>query len=627
MDAPETDVGALESARSKLYKPGERLPEARTPLSVAGDRVLPHTWQEPSQEVPGAPRPKKPLHVAGGFFIVASIFFVLSLGVAGYFMYFGGNTVSSAKVNLDMQGPSALASGDTLPLTITLTNRNPVAMRDAVIEVTFPEGTRSASNTFEAYPRYIENLGEIPSGGVVTRSVNAVLFGGAGQVLTIPVALSYGTTGSNATFTKKLNYDLSISTTPLEVTVATLSEAVSGKPLTLTLTVRSNATVPLENVVLVGALPFGFQVATSSLPFQNSTFSLGTFAPGASRTITLTGVLSGQNSEERVFRFSVGTAKSATDRTLGVTYMSQNATVNINAPFISTVLSVNGSASTNVVAPDDQQNVTVSYTNTLPTNVNNVVVSVTISGNAVDYDTIKANRGFYRSSDRTIIFSGDTDPSLASLAPGASGLGSFRFDTLPADALGASPSINFTVSVSGTRVGQSSVPEQVTASLTKSLKILSATTLTTTALHASGPIVNTGPVPPKPDQVTTYTIKWDVRNQGNAIADGVVRATLPDYVEYTNKTSGPGVFSYEPASRTVTWSVGNIAQGTTAQGAFQVALTPSTSQSGKNPVLVNPSEFSGYDRFAGVGVQARSGIVNIATESDPGYTDSKGVVQ
>lgn len=628
MDVPETDVGALEGARARLYKPGEKLSEVRTPLSVSGDRVLPHTWNEPGPGgALGGNRPKKPLHMAGGFLVVASIFFLLSLGVAGYFFYFGGNTVSSNKVKLDLQGPSALASGDTLPLTLTITNRNPVAMRDAVIEITFPEGTRKADNMLEGYPRYIENLGEIPSGGVVTRSINAVLFGGAGQTITLPVSLSYGTVGSNSVFAKKANYDLSISTTPLEVTVETIAEAVSGKPITLTLSVRSNATVPLDNVVLVGAFPFGFQVATSSAPIQNGTFSLGTFAPGASRTITLVGVLTGQNSEERVFRFSVGTAKSATDRTLGVTYMTQNATVNINAPFISTVVSVNGSASTNVIAADDAQSVTVAYTNTLPTNVNNVIVSVAISGNAVDYGSVDASRGFYRSSDRTVVFSSDTDPALASLKPGASGVGSFQFSTLPASAMGVSPSVAFTVSVSGTRVGQSNVPENVTASITKTLKILSATTLSSVSYHSSGPIPNTGPIPPKPEETTTYTIVWGVQNQGNAVADGVVRATLPSYVTYTNKTSGPGAFIYDPASRTVTWNVGDIAQGATPQGAFQVALTPSTSQSGDEPVLVNEATFTGHDRFAGASVQATANDVNTETKSDPGYTSQKGSVQ
>ena len=96
------------------------------------------------------------------------------------------------------------------------------------------------------------------------------MFGGAGQTLTLPVTFYYGTSGSNATFIKNSSYILTISTTPLSVSIDSLTETVSGKPLTFTLTVSSNATIPLDNVVLTGAFPFGFSVTSSSHPLNNS---------------------------------------------------------------------------------------------------------------------------------------------------------------------------------------------------------------------------------------------------------------------------------------------------------------------------------------------------------------------
>ncbi|MFA6519803.1 MAG: hypothetical protein WCT41_03225 [Candidatus Paceibacterota bacterium] len=625
--SPEDDTGSLERARKRLYEPGTAQKEKRAPLASEDAPSLPHVWEElPIQHVPY--QSVRHVRLATVFFIAAFLFFLISLGVVGYFFYFGGNTVSVDKVTVEIQGPTTIAGGDTVPFSITITNKNPVAIDNATIEVDFPSGTRNATNVLQSYPRYVENLGTLASGAVVTRSVKAIVFGGTGQTLSLPVSFSYDTAGSNAVFVKKSSYMLAVSSTPLSVTVDTLSETVSGKPLTFTLTVRSNATVPLNNVVLSNVFPFGFLVTSSSVPLNNSSFLLGTIAPSASKQVTLTGTLIGQDKEQRVFHFTVGTANTSTDQMPAVVYMTQDATIAIAAPFINTTLALNGDTSPNlVVTPGSRQSVTVSYTNTLATSITNATVAIALSGSAIDYNSIQTTSGFYRSLDHTIIFSRDTDPALAGLAPGASGIGTFSFATLPSGALTGAPSLTFTISVSGTRVGQTNVPEQVSSSVSKTVKVATAAALTVSSLHSSGPLGNNGPIPPKADQATTYSIVLNVRGGGSAIAGGTVTTILPSYVSYTDVTTGAGSFSYNDASHTVTWSTGDLAQGASAQGTFQVSLTPSTSQKGFVPALTGPISFSGYDRFAGVQISAMADPVTTETKNDPGYVPSNAVVQ
>jgi len=623
---PEDDTGSLERARARLYRPAG-LPRVRAPLTEPLEKELPHVWEE--GELPTPPHQgERHVRLAGIFFVAALVFFFVAFAVAGFFFYFGGNAVSVDKVTVDIQGPTTVAGGDTVPLSLTITNKNPVAIENATIEIDFPSGTRDATNVLNAYPHYIENLGTLASGATVTRSVKAVLFGSSGQALSLPVSLSYGSAGSNAVFVKKSSYALAISTTPLSVTVDTLSETVSGKPLTLTLTVRSNATVPLNNVVLAATLPFGFLVTSSSLPLNNSSFLLGTLAPGASKTVTLAGTLTGQNKEQRVFHFTVGTANAANNQSLAVTYMTQDATVVIAAPFIDTTLSLNGdTGGTAVITPGSYQSVAVSYTNTLATSVTNATVSISLSGSAIDYGSIQTTSGFYNSATHTILFSRDTDPSLAQLSPGASGVGAFTFSTMPAGSLGLAPTVNFTISVSGTRVGQSNVPENVSSTVTKAVKVATSVALSAVSRHASAPLATGGPIPPRANQATTYAIVWNVQSAASAVAGGAVSATLPSYVSYTGLTIGNGSFSYDDKSRTVTWNLGDLSQGGSAQGTFQVSITPSTSQKGSAPLLTGTASFSGYDRFAGVQVSASADPVTTETPRDPGYVSSNATVQ
>ncbi|MCR4275840.1 MAG: hypothetical protein NUV90_00420, partial [Candidatus Parcubacteria bacterium] len=71
----------------------------------------------------------------------------------------------------------------------------------------------------------------------------------------------------------------------------------------------------------------------------------------------------------------------------------------------------------------------------------------------------------------------------------------------------------------------------------------------------------------------------------------------------------------------------DLAQGGSAQGTFQVSLTPSTSQKGLAPALTGPVSFSGYDRFAGVQISATADPVTTETKGDPGYVSTNAVVQ
>lgn len=624
---PQDDTGSLEKARERLYNPTVDLRSPQEPLTMSEQHSVAHAWNEDPLPHP-LHQGKRHVRLATIFLISTFVFFLFALGLSGYFFYYSGNSVSANKITIDLQGPTTIAGGDTVPFSLTITNKNSAALENAIIEIDFPNGTRDAMNVLQPYTHYTENLGTIPSGAVVTRSVKAIIFGGAGQTLTLPVSFSYGTGSSNSTFVKKSSYALAISSTPLSVSIDTLAETVSGKPFTLTLTVRSNATIPLSNVVLSNGFPFGFLVTSSSVPLSGTSFLLGTMAPGATKTVRIVGTLSGQNNEQRVFHFSVGTSNSASDQILAVSYMTQDVMVLLAAPFIDTTLTINGDASsTGVIPAATSQNVSMSYTNTLPTNVTNAIITIALSGSAIDYNSIQTTSGFYNSADHTIIFNRDTDPALATLAPGASGIGSFTFSTLPSGTSTLPPSITFTISVSGTRVGQSNVPEQVSSIATKTVKVATSVVLSAGSLYISGPLSNIGPVPPIAGQATTYTIVWNALNKGSTVAGGSVGATLPSYVSYTGKTIGTGSISYDESSRTVTWNTGDLAQGTSAQGFFQVSLIPSSSQRGNAPPLTGAVSFSGYDRFAGVQVSAVADPSTTETKGDPGYIPANATVQ
>jgi hypothetical protein len=370
--------------------------------------------------------------------------------------------------------------------------------------------------------------------------------------------------------------------------------------------------------------PFGFTVASSSVPIENSVFSLGTLAPGDSRTIRLSGTLVGPDNVNRVFHFAVGTATSATDVTPLLSYMTQDATVAIVGSFLSTGLSVNGETTNVVLTPGSTQLVTVSYQNTLATPIANASVSVALSG-AIDYNSVKAQGGFYDSATRTVIFDKDSDHAFASLAPGVTGTKTFSFSTLPSGTL--SPTVSFSVSVAGTRTGETNVPEQLSATAVETAKVQTALSLSATASRTAGAFPETGPIPPVANEPTTYALVFSVGTRGSAVAAGTLTMTLPNYVTYLGATAGAGSFVYDPASHVLTWQPGDLPQGGSARGIAQISLTPSITQRGNIISLTGPVSFSGYDRFAGAQVSATADAVTTELVGDPGYVQGDGTVQ
>ncbi|MEJ0053634.1 MAG: hypothetical protein WDN10_02820 [bacterium] len=622
---PEEDESSLERARKKLYAPQMDIEAPRPDFRGRDARDLPHAWEDAPEVIRDTHRP---MRFATKFFIFALVFFIVAAGAAAYLFLSGSRSVSADNIAIALQGPTSVAGGDTVPLSVTVTNRNPVAVTNAILTIDFPEGTRSADNVLTPLPRYSENLGALAPGASVTRSVKAVIFGKGGDQVALPVTLSYGAQNSNATFIKQSSYSLAISTAPISVSVATLSEAVSGKPITLNVTVRSNATTPVSGVLLQAAYPFGFSVSSTSIAPEGNTFPLGTLQPGDTKEIKITGMLAGGQGDTRIFRFTVGTGSPTNAQALSLAYMTQDATVKIAAPFLATTLTLNGSTSTQSTASAGAPiQGRVSWKNALSTAITNASIEIALSGAALDPGSVRVDRGFFRSADNTIVFNGQTDPSLSSLSPGESGIGSFSFSTLSEGNL-RNPTLTLTTSVAGTRVGESSVPESVSSTMVSTIRLVTALTLDSYGLYTAGPFLNMGPFPPVANSETTYTIVWNVKNSANALAGASVSATLPPYVRFTGATSpADGSVSYNPSSRTVTWSAGDIAAGASAQAMFQIGFTPSVNQRGGSPVLVNAPTITGVDRFAQVTVTGQGSVVTTQMDRDPAYRPDTSDVQ
>ncbi|MDP1628999.1 MAG: hypothetical protein Q8L57_00095, partial [bacterium] len=151
----------------------------------------------------------------------------------------------------------------------------------------------------------------------------------------------------------------------------------------------------------------------------------------------------------------------------------------------------------------------------------------------------------------------------------------------------------------------------------------------------AGYIKNSGFLPPKVGEVTTYTIHWQVVNPANDLENVVLRTTLPAGISWTGETAipyGAAEPAYNERTGEVIWSIGRVpAQSGIILPAFQayfrVAAVPSVNQIGNLISIINETEFSGRDVFTGVDLAGKIAEIRSNLPDDPTITFERGIVR
>ncbi len=557
-------------------------------------------------------------------------FFVLAVAVALYIFFVGANTVSSNNIDIVISGPTSVSGGQELPLEVIVQNKNSTDLEGATLSLEYPQGTRVAGDITKELIHQREIVGIVPARGEARKTMKSVLFGEKETVKTIKVTLEYRVQGSSATFSKEKNYDIGISSAPIIVTPKYPTRIKANEPFSFTLDIASNTTELLQNVLVQAEYPFGFTFTSSEPKPLNDTniWRLGDLGSSEHRTIQIKGVLQGQDQDERTFRFSAGIAGEDNDSVIGANLTALAETVKIEKPVVTFQVNIAGEKSSDYTAGVGEKfPVIITWRNNLSTRIINAQIKVKISGAAFDRNAIiTSNGGFYRSIDNTITWDKNTNVDLSEIAPGDTGSVSFSMSTLK-NLTAASRNENVTVAAvfDGSQLSPDNIPIAVNTSATQQVKLGSVLAFTSKGGRSIGPFENTGPMPPKAEQETTYTVIWTLTNTLNNANNVKVTTTLPPYVNWNSLTSPSSEkITYDSLNRMVTWDVGTVRGGAgfgsaAREVSFQIAFTPSLNQVRRAPILVNEANLTGIDSFTGKSIQITRPEITTKINNDPDF--------
>lgn len=626
----EHDKGLVEDLKEKLYKRGTfKADVSRSRFSLPRNEVE-TDWQGREETVSkGILSPQ----FLKKFFVFALLFFVLAILASAYVIWSGSNVISANNLDITLKGPTSIKGGDELNLGLVISNNNTTNLESADLIVTFPSGTREAGNLENELVHYRKNLGTIKKGDVVNESVKAVLFGESGTEEQINVAIDYRTPGSNAIFEKTKVYTVLLSSSPLVLDLSIPDEAHAGAELDYSVDVTAPDS-NLSNILVQADYPSGFRFksATPKPSFGTNVWDLGDMKSNTKRTISIQGTIDGQNDEKKLFRITAGTAAVGKDNEVGVPYGSTFSTVLMRRSFVDLSASLSGQSDPEIdVDPGDTTRASVAWTNNLPDKLINATVSVKFTGTALDQARVSTASGSYRSLDNTITWTQQHDDQLAVVNPGESGQIAFDFGTLDTSKLEAlaatSPYIKVDITFSATRVTQGGPGDAVQSTVSKMVRLNSQVALVSRGLYSTGPFTNTGPMPPRANQETTYTITWSLSNSTNDLENTTVRGVLPSHARFLGNISPSGTdIRYDSNTGVVTWNVGRLPAGLTSgpvkEASFQVSVLPSITQVGASIPLVTNMKIEGRDLFTGNTLSSSLPVTDIRIVDDPNFQET-----
>ncbi|OHB14845.1 MAG: hypothetical protein A2431_03175 [Candidatus Zambryskibacteria bacterium RIFOXYC1_FULL_39_10] len=562
-------------------------------------------------------------------FVFSVLFFVLASAIAAFVFFGGMNIVSSKNVDIKVVGPVSIGGGQEVSLDINVINNNNTNLESVSLLIEYPEGTRNITDLSKEISNERFTLGQIKSGDDYNQNIKVVFFGEKESVKEVKISLEYRVENSSALFYKEKVYEVSISSAPVVVTATYPKEVNSNQEMTFNVEVASNSKDVINDFLVKVEYPFGFvyKSVTPDAFYENNVWKFSNLKPGEKKNISIKGNIIGQDNEEKVFRINVGTANENDERAIAVPFSELVESILVKKSFIGLEIFIDGREGNYVGQGGSPVNTNFVVRNNLPSRLFNITVEASLKGGAFSQASVAPNNnGFFQSFNNTILWDKRSVSNLSDMDPGAREEFSFRLTPLQYSniAKGLKPEVEMVIKVSAERILESGSAEQVSATETRKIVLASNVSLSSTAVRSIGDIENSGPVPPRVNVPTTYTVVWGVSNSFNQASNVEVRATLPPYVKWTNlKSPQSEIFSYNSSTNEVIWNVGSIlpdiGSGSTKKIYFQLEFLPSSSQIGQAPILLGETSLSGIDKVTGLKLNAKAEAVTTTYSNDPSF--------
>ncbi|MDO8574995.1 MAG: hypothetical protein Q7R61_01840 [bacterium] len=560
--------------------------------------------------------------------IIASIIFLVVVILSGIGFYFWLTSFKKSRVDFNISGPNQAASGQPVTYQISYWNNTNQILQNAGLTVRYPQESVVAGG------KVIQNidLGNIGVGGGGKVEINFSFIGPDKSIQKLQAVLSYKPQNTASTFENEAVKEVAINGSALSVDFKTPETVLPNVRNVYVIHYKNNTEDVFKNVSIEASYPQDFNfVSSDRIPAKsNNVWNLGDLNPNEEGNITVLGIL--RNAESANFELAVGVRES--DKFFK--FSRSSAQINLAASPLQVDISVNNKSNI-TVNPGDFLQFKISYKNNTSIVLSDVVLKAKLDGLMYDFSSLKTG-GFYSGSDNTITWNAGNTAEFKNLEPAAMGEVEFQVTVKPRYVVRTFRDKNFLLQVLATMetptVPSSLAVKSLSVSNDLALKVNTKAELKTKGYYYDAVIKNSGPLPPKVSQTTTYTIHWQITNYSNDLDKVIVKTVLPEGVGWLNKKAGAGAATLEYNDRTseLTWNIGKLPAGTGVlldpyEAVFQVALTPSVKNVNTIMPVIGDSSLTAEDIFTGINITAMAPALKTDMPDDSGVGFQKGRVQ
>lgn len=539
--------------------------------------------------------------------LIIFIFIVgLAMGLLGYY-YYQRNTYSKEVLKMEILGTEEIQAFDEIEYLVKLKNNGNVVLEEPELIFQYPEDSLP---TNENSKRVEKSLEDIYPGQEMTISFKARVFGKLDEAKKAEATLKYRPKSLKAFYESKTSLTSKIKSLPLTFEIDLPSKIESGKEIRFFLNYFSNCDWPLANLRITIEYPLGFEFLQSQpRALEKTNWDLPLLNKAEGGRIEIRGKLTGEVKEQKIFRATLGLWQEGRFVLLKEVIKGTEILKSSLAVF----QEVNGS-SQYIAFPGDLLHYQIFFRNTGEQPFENLFLVVKLEGQPFDFESIKTDSGQINKAENSIVWDWRDVSKLKFLDQGEEGSVDFWINLKNDWPVNYPNEKNFLLK------------DKVIISQTKEdfeTKVASRLELFQKGFFNDEVFGNSGSVPPKVGQSTTYTINWQVKNYYNNLTNVKVRAVLPAQAKLTGKILPEDArLTFDSESREIVWEIGDLEPGAGIVSppptiSFQISFLPQESQRGQTPEIIGKAKVSGEDLWVEKTIEKFALPITTALPDDP----------
>ena len=558
-------------------------------------------------------------------FIIIIILVGFALGAAG-FWYWQKNPYSKEILKIEIIGPTEAVISEEVEYTIKLKNNGNVRLEETHLIFEFPEHTLFEEGFSRRQEIGYEKLGDIYPGDEKTFKFKGRFFGKEGEMKTVKALVSFRPKNLKARYDRESAFTTIIKSIPLTFDFDIPSKIEVERDFRFSLNYYSSLNYPLSNLGIRIEYPLDFEFLESDPRGLGKTeWEISLLNPAEGGRVEIKGKLSGETGQQKTFRAFLGIWLK--DEFVLLKEISKS--VEIDRPGIFVSQRINNQ-SEYVASSGDLLHYEIFFRNVGNEPFLDLSLITTLEGNGFDFTTIKSNLGQFNKGDNFIVWDERDVSNLRFLDQGEEGKVEFWVNLKDGWEISSPAKKNAILKniVLIPKVGKKEFETKVNSKLVISQK----------GYYQDEVFGNSGPIPPKVGEETTYTIIWQAKNYFNDVKNVKVKAVLPSNVRLTGKIfpeEESSKFTFDNNSREIIWMVkdsetleaGTGVLNSAPNIAFQVVLTPTSGQIGEVPQVIGRAAITGEDQWTERVVEGRSWAIDASLLDDPSISSEQGVVR